>query len=145
MYFVPSAYLIGGFSLAFFNSSEVQRETGSVLCHGNSSVMGLFLERYRFHYWLFRSCAGNCVQNSSPKIVPQCNSRHYRPSLSSASSKWPKRYRKGLVIVQLHLSGVCWWYFSTRVRILQKWIRLFFGWVTMFFSSNLLSLLVASW
>lgn len=38
-----------------------------------------------------------------PKIVPQCNSRHYRPSLSSASSKWPKRYRKGLVTAQLHL------------------------------------------
>ena len=105
--FIKYTYLTGGFSLAFFNSSEVQRETGSVLCHGNSSIMGLFLERYRFHYWLFRSCAGNCVQNSSPKIVPQCNSRHYRPSLSSASSKWPKRYRKGLVTAQLHLSGVC--------------------------------------
>ena len=94
------------FSLAFFNSSEVQRETVSVLCHGNSSIMGLFLELYRFHYWLFRSCAGNCVQNSSPKTFPQCNSRHYRPSLSSTSSKWPKRYRKSLVTAQLHLSGV---------------------------------------
>ena len=145
MYFVPSAYLIGGFSLAFFNSSEVQRETGSVLCHGNSSIMGLFLERYRFHCWLFRSCAGNFVQNSSPKTVPQCNSRHYRPSLSSGSSKWPKRYTKGLVTAQFHLSGVLLLIFLNACPYFGKMFRLFFGWVTMFFSSNLLSLLVASW